>query len=286
MNLRWKLSAVKRKAIRTLCLHLEHQANSRWFNFPFGREPIASRDQYEKLALETYKKQHPEVDIFEIDMGFTVDMDWLRDLALHTQIVIKKSELCYQHGRVLYAALSKYIHDQPPPHPQDRITIWETGTARGFSAICMAKALVDQNRPGLIMTFDVLPHQTPMYWNCIDDHDGPKTRSELLHPWKTLVEQYVIFHQGDTRLHLPKVQTERIHFAFLDGAHNYESVWFEFEQIKDRQQPGDIVVYDDYTELQFPGIVRAVNEICSSQHYHPTIINAHNRRSYVVATKQ
>ena len=38
------------------------------------------------------------------------------------------------------------------------------------------KALEDQQRAGTIVTFDVLPHRTPMYWNCIDDHDGPKTR--------------------------------------------------------------------------------------------------------------
>ena len=59
-------------------------------------------------------------------------------------------------------------------------TIVETGTARGFSSICMSKALIDANTNGKIYTVDILPHDTKMYWNCIDDHDGMKSRKELL----------------------------------------------------------------------------------------------------------
>ena len=36
-----------------------------------------------------------------------IDSDWLADLALHTQIVVKDSEPSYQHGRVL-------AHPPPP----------------------------------------------------------------------------------------------------------------------------------------------------------------------------
>ena len=139
----------------------------------------------------------------------------------------------------------------------------------------------------MILTFDVLPHQTKMYWNCIADHQqGLLTRAELLRPWQSLLEDYVIFHQGDTRLELPKVQTDRIHFAFLDGAHTYEDVMFEFTQVKDRQLPGDVIVYDDYTPSQFPGLVQAVDEICQHHRYHRTDLKAHSGRGYVVAIKE
>lgn len=34
--------------------------------------------------------------------------------------------------------------------------------------------------------------------------------------------------------------------AFLDGAHTYEDVLFEFSQIRHRQSVGDVLVFDDY----------------------------------------
>jgi predicted O-methyltransferase YrrM len=236
------------------------------------------------LAENAQKEVYYEIDDFEEQTGFAIDSNWLNELALHTQIVVKMSPLSYAHGRVLFSALSKYLA-KDLPDSSAHLTIWETGTARGFSAICMAKALDVQNRSGTIVTFDVLPHHTPMYWNCIDDLEGEKTRAELLSPWKSLLQNHILFHQGDTRLELPKVQTERIHFAFLDGAHTYKNVMFEFEQIQERQEVGDMIVYDDYTPQQFPGIVQAVDEICQNYHYHRTDLKSHKGRGYIVATK-
>jgi len=228
---------------------------------------------------------YPQIDEYEQKTGYAIGQEWLHDLALHTQVVVKDSPLCYTHGRVLYSALSNLLRVYPAISLTDTITIWETGTARGFSALCMAKALKDQKRSGTIVTFDVLPHRTPMYWNCIDDWDGPKTRAELLRPWRSLLQDYVLFHQGDTHLELPKMQAERIHFAFLDGAHEYDDVMFEFEQIRERQQSGDIIVYDDYTPQQFPGNVRALNEICLRHYYRRADLQVHYGRGYVVAEK-
>ena len=82
------------------------------------------------------------------------------------------------------------------------------------------------------------------------------------------------------------MEAERIHFAFLDGGHSYEDVMFEFEQIRERQQPCDMIVYDDYTPKQFPGIVRAVDEICRRYHYRHIDLQAHTGRGYVVAVKE
>ena len=63
-------------------------------------------------------------------LGYKIEYDWFHELALHTQIVIKKSELCYQHGRVLYSTLSAYINQNDCNY----INIVDIGTARGFSA--------------------------------------------------------------------------------------------------------------------------------------------------------
>ena len=255
------------------------------FDFPLGKEPRATRDEYLKLACDIRNQRFPEIDAYEQQIGQVIPIDWFDELALHTQIVIKRTPLCYAHGRVLYTTLSSYLINYPSSSSEEHIVIWETGTARGFSALCMAKALQDFKRSGTIITFDVLPHDQPIYWNCIDDLEGPKSRAQLLKPWKELTKNYIVFHQGDTRIELPKVRSDRIHFAFLDGAHSYEDVMWEFSQIREYQRSGDIIVYDDYTQDHFPGLVRAVDEICELNGYIPTVLRASKNRGYVVAKK-
>ena len=273
------------KQLANITNYLGEYFNSVWYDYPFGRKPKASLNHYLKLAEEASQIIYPEVDKFESQTGYTIQYDWFNKLALHTQIVVKESSLCYAHGRILYSTLSHYLEKHPPNDPYDSVTIWETGTARGFSALCMAKALADQKRSGVIITFDLLPNDKKMFWNCIDDLDGPKTRYQLLSPWKTLVDNFIIFQQGDTKIGLPRVKSGRINFAFLDGSHNYEDVLFEFRQIGDYQLSGDIIVFDDYTPNIFPGLVKAVDEICESHDYKRTDIKGNSERGYVIAIK-
>ena len=61
---------------------------------------------------------------------------------------------------------------------------------------------------------------------------------------------------------------------------------FEFEQIQERQEVGDMIVYDDYTPQQFPGLVKAVDKICKTHLYRRTDMKAHEDRGYVVAVKE
>lgn len=250
---------------------------------PLIVKPKASQEIYKKLAQEAAEQAYPEIDSFEEIAGYAIAADWLHDLALHTQVVVKKSPLCYAHGRVLYSALSRYLESIAG---SETIKIVETGTARGFSGLCMARALSDMGRHGSIVTFDTLPHQVPIYWNCIDDINGKRSRETLLTPWSDLVQEYLVFLQGDTRMMLQRVNLGRVHFAFLDGAHTYTDVSFEFRQVAIDQRPGDIVVFDDYTPGQYPGLVQAVDEICKLYNYLPNKLFAHSGRGYVVAIKQ
>lgn len=280
-----KLKGILNNYFLKVLRQLDKWVNEFWYKNPLASSPISSAEYYLYLASEISNISYPEIDQYELNNKAAIDPDWLNRLALHTQIVIKKSPLCYAHGRVLYSALSLWLSSHPKQYPNDAVVIYETGTARGFSALCMAKAMADQQRPGRIITFDVLPHTTPMYWNCIDDLDRPKTRAELLEPWNELVQNYIVFQQGDTRISLPKVRSSRINFAFLDGAHTYQDVMFEFMQIAPFQKMGDVIVYDDYNTNQFPGLVKAVDEICANKGYARFDLSAHNGRSYVVATK-
>jgi len=250
---------------------------------PLVSKPIATEQTYRELAKTAAAQIYPEIDEFEIANAFAITPAWLHDLALHTQIVVKKSPLCYAHGRILYSALSRYLAENPR---LSKINILETGTARGFSSLCMARALSDMSRHGSIVTFDTLPHQVPIYWNCIDDINGKRSREALLAPWADLVQEYLVFLQGDTRMMLQRVNLGRVHFAFLDGAHTHTDVIFEFRQVAVDQRPGDIVVFDDYTPCQYPGLVKAVDKVCNLYNYAPKKLFAHSGRGYVVAIKQ
>lgn len=261
---------------------LEKLAYRNYFDYPFGKQPLADADSYRKIWQQARQIEYPEIDRFEKDTGHAIDQEWFHDLALLTQVVIKRSDICYQHGRLLYAELSRYI-DQ---HADQRITILETGTARGFSALCMAKALYDQQQPGKIITFDVLPHNVKMYWNCISDNQGAQTRAELLKNYRELVNEFIIFHQGDTKKELEKIEIPRIHFAFLDGKHTYDYAIYEFNYVSKRQKPGDIIFFDDYTPQKFPGIVKAVDEICNNHQYGKQIIRISEQRRYAITQKK
>jgi predicted O-methyltransferase YrrM len=235
---------------------INNAVDARWNNDPFGTEPAAEASEYLALFEEARKRECREVDAIEAETGFAIEKAWLDDLALHTQIVKKKSVLTYPHGRLLYSLLRRYIKDSG----HDFVTVLETGTARGFSALCMAKAISDARVDGRVVTLDVLPHMRKFYWNCIDDAEGRKSRAELLSPWADLTRK-VLFVQGDTLLMLPRIGIDRVNFAFLDAQHIKSSVLNEHAQVAARQQPGDMIFFDDVTPAQYPGVVAAVQKV-------------------------
>lgn len=271
---------VQMNAMRFL-RQVDKRVNRFYYGQPLISAPRAEESAYRALWDACRSESFPVVDAFEAETGVAVDKAWLDALALRTQVVIKKSPICYQHGRLLYAALIQYVRSSRSA----TINILETGTARGFSSVCMAKALKDSGAAGKIVTFDVLPHDAPIYWNCVADVEGAKSRSDLLVDYHDLLEAYIVFVQGDASLQLPKVQMPRVHFAFLDGAHRYSDVHREFATLKDKQLSGDVVFFDDYSTDGFPGVVSAVDEICEQYGYDKRVLEVTPERSYVIAKK-
>tara|TARA_B100000989_G_scaffold231451_1_gene178257 strand:+ start:233 stop:1075 length:843 start_codon:yes stop_codon:yes gene_type:complete len=254
----------------------------RWYINPLNSSPLANEQKYIELFKEASQVINTDVDNYENEVGFKIEKNWIDNLALKTQIVIKSSKLNYAHGRLLYSVIRNYVK----LNQNNKISIIETGTARGFSSLCMAKALNDSEVDGVICTFDLLPHSEKIYWNVITDHQmGKISRQELLKEWVTLLEKYIVFIQGYTYIELPKVNLQRVNLAFLDGAHTYKDVMFEFNEIKNSQYKGDLIIFDDYNEKLFPGIVKAVDRICSKNNYEKRVINSTDHRSYVIATK-
>jgi len=248
---------------------------------PFGTAPQASAEEYLAFWEEAKAESHPFMDSLVNELGYAPDPDWLDALALQTQVVVKKSRLNWQHGRLLYAALRARLSDHSENRP---IKILETGTARGYSAVVMARALIDADAEGTVLTVDMLPHNTRFYWNCIADHSGPQTREELLagYPKETA---RIIFLEGALPDKLQRIGLDRIDFAFIDASHTYEDVMQEFSFIEARQHKGDMIVFDDVSPNQFPGVVQALDSISHTGQYAVKKISDGGERGYALARR-
>ncbi len=244
---------------------------------PFEVDPDdVSRERFLDLAGQARRNDALLAALGE-RFGDLPDAEFVDELALATQVVPKDEQLDWSHGYLLYSALGSYLRRTPSERP---VTIFETGTARGFSAICMAQALRTAGRAGTILTVDVLHAERPIYWNSIADADGPRTRLELLEPWSELVEDHIVFLRGDVDLALEQLGLARIHFAFLDAEHTYDAVRRELAFVAAHQRPGDVIVCDDYTPREFPEIVRAVDDLAATGAYSLESFASSDARGY------
>ena len=246
---------------------------------PFGVNIQATKDYYLSIFEKAKNEKFLEVEKLEKSSGFKIDKSWLDELALHTKVVKKDSAINYQHGRILYSKLREYIKEKNI----NFINIVEIGTARGFSSICMSKAINDAKVNGKIITIDIIPNDIKIFWNCIDDFESKKTRKELLKNWQKEYNN-ISFLNGPSFFVLKKILFDRIHFAYIDGMHDYLNTKREFEFISSRQQFNDIIIFDDYSK-KFPGIIKLVEDIRNKKNYNIEILTSTEQRSYVLAQK-
>lgn len=248
--------------------------------YPFGVLLwTKKKDKYLNIFNEIKNKEFENINLYEKKKKFKINKNWLDSLALNTQVVIKETQINYQHGRVLYSELSEYLINK-----NQNLNILETGTARGFSSICMAKALDDRKKKGKIFTIDILPHKKKIIWNCINDFNGKSSREELLKNWSNLLG-YIDFKEGRSKKILNTLNLDRVHFAFLDGAHNKKTVEYEFKWVSDRQLKNDIIIFDDYDISKFDGIYELVNKIEKEQIYAIQKVKSDKNRAYAIAHK-
>src|SRR3546814_10621516 len=117
-----------------------------------------------------------------------------------------------------------------------------------------------------------------MLWNCIDDHEGPRTRAQLLSDYPELLSR-IVFLRGRSDEVIKTLGLSRINFAFLDATHTEPEVRHEFEFVSARQASGDVVVLDDVTPRLFPGVVAAVD---ARSEEHTSELQSLMRSSYAV----
>jgi predicted O-methyltransferase YrrM len=234
-------------------------------NNPFGISFPRSSKIYLKLYENALKLDHSKFfELVNTDFNFKNDelIKEINELAKIGQICIKKSVLMWLHGYLLYVSLDSYLKKNSGI---EHINILETGTARGFSSLCMAKALKDNNVKGTIHTLDIIDNNIPIYWNCIKDEEGKHSRKDLFKNTKYYeLFDYIKFYTGKTTDILKHINIDRFHFAFLDAQHDYNNLNYELNYTKEKQTVDDIIICDDYTTYhngrqQFPGINKAID---------------------------
>ena len=254
---------------------------------PFGKIPLAKNiaeyDENFKHSVELIN--HP-ITKNKTFLKYPPEKKFIENLAYTLQNVLKKTRNSYVHGYILYSYLAEYVNDfyKLNKNKTDILNIVDIGTARGFSSLCLAKALENNNISGKIFTFDILPNRSSFFWNSHTDiSQGQLSRIELLKPWRDLVDKYIIFFSTATFNSLNIVDIPKIHFAFIDGSHSFQDVFLEINYLIQRLDNNSILIFDDYDEELFPGVVKACNYLSSlNKHKSFELISIQNRRKLAI----
>jgi len=242
-------------------------------------KPLATAKEYLRLHKEYVEKI--KNDNFINNNFSSSDIKFINDLALITQVVKKDSKINWMHGFIIMKTLRSFVR-----YKKNNINIFETGTARGFSAIIMSYVLNKLNKNFNIDTLDIIPHEKKIYWNCISDIErGKITRKMLLSDYSNYLKN-INFINGISRNILMKLNLKRIHFAFLDGSHEYQDVKLEFEFVDKRNKAGDYIILDDYTPGKFDGVVKLADEIRLKKKYNLDFLDSNKNRGCVVLKKK
>ena len=132
---------------------------------------------------------------------------------------------------------------------------------------------------------DCIAHEEEIYWNCISDFDGPKTRAKLLANWNEEVAK-ILFIQGWTTNVIKRIGLNRINFAFLDAQHTKNDVMKEFHFVYRKQKKGDTIIFDDVTPGYFDGVCKAVDIIESQYPYKVNRFSSDKKRGYAIAIRK
>lgn len=216
------------------------------------RPQTVTAETYDRIFALEQAQAYPSVDQFELSkIRHPLDRGSLEAAARVLECPFKAAPPNWQHGRVLYAVASDYL-SRCSPGP---FTLLDIGTAKGFSALCLLWALDDAGLDGTVYSVDVQDPLARIRRNTIAEADHLRTLPEILEPWP---EAQRIHFEHTTSLKWLASHPERIHVAFVDGKHEYQTVLKEGKLLADRQQAGDVVVFDD---IQMPGVGKAVRQL-------------------------
>lgn len=233
---------------------------------------MPTREQYEAAFERERHNEYPVIDEFERRMGyFPIDRERLEAAARVLACPVKKNAPNWQHGRVIYALAYAYVIGGGD------CSFWlDIGTAKGFSAVCMAWALADLQAKGTIHSIDVIDPTSNEPRNSIFDGQARGGVIDYVNPFlpKEHSPNFIWAMPGHYELQ------DRIGFAFIDGSHQYEGVKADIALVTPRQQTGDIILFDDVNKDQ---VNRAVREMAG---YELEYIKLLPNRAYAIAVKK
>ena len=178
--------------------------------------------------------------------------------ALHESKSEKNTfvQLNYERGPLLYGLISKF---KPT-------NILEIGTARGYSTLCMAWAMSDNNIPGKILTIDPKSVKSTSS-NLLDDHSslGPRYENiSVQEIWKKIAKEEwlekIIPLNGYSGEIMSKNNLPKFDFGYIDGAHFYDAVKHDFYAFLKSSNHNFGVLLDDYIDRQHYGVKKLVDE--------------------------
>jgi len=162
-----------------------------------------------------------------------------------------------EHGVLLY----KLARDSA--RRCDELIALDVGTARGFSALVMAKAVGDSKVAGTVYTVDTVSHRQARSWHGTKHReDDPLaglrlSREEIWNRWFEQETGDVVAIGDRSTNVLMEWQQGPIDIAFLDGSHEFEDVTQELVLLDDLMSHAGIVVLDDYHVGEIVGRVRS-----------------------------
>jgi predicted O-methyltransferase YrrM len=228
-------------------------------------------EQYAAAFHQERLVEYRVIDAIEQRCGYALDRQKLEAAARVLACPVKKSPPNWQHGRVLYAITRRYLETATS------LDALDIGTAKGFSALCLQWAGMDACVPGRVTSLDVLDPKERVSRNTVAEVDGLKTLGEILAPWPEA--QAITFLKSTGQKWLQE-HPERVHVAFVDGKHSYEAVSWEGALLAERQQTGDLVMFDD---VQIEGVAKAVKELRAYDVEYVDVLP--NRRYAIVVRK-
>lgn len=244
--------------------------------------PPLTREMYDRAFEKERARVYPPVDAFEREQGYALDRAKMEEAARVLACPVKPNPPCWQHGRILYAVVRKYLEGRPTAgHPSllPRYRFLDIGTAKGFSALVMLWAAQDSGVPRVrISSVDVLDPAVPSLRNSVADiGSNGLTLAEYLAPWP---EAQQVGFWGMTAVDWLSRHPDRIHLAFVDGKHSTEAVAEEARLLSERQKPGDVILFDD---LQMTPVRKGVGRLAG---YDMRMIHAAPERAYMLAVKR
>lgn len=150
-----------------------------------------------------------------------------------------------EHGKLLYT-LIRERHDLGR-----HVVALDIGTARGFSAITMSRALLDASLEGHVYTLDVIDHENAHDWHATkhspDDPlaSGPSPRSAIWQTWFPQEATRITPITGRSTRLLSNWPHGRIDVAFLDGSHAFDDVKAELDMLDAIMADDGVIVLDD-----------------------------------------